>query len=637
MKALQAQASVRRNAEEMGDYLRAMQTWEADAKKKDKDILRRRSRRPGSSSATTPPPRGRQTGAPPVRAGGGTVKTKSFAVPQPLSSSRDAVSSGSDTSKAPASHVYDKGYKRWESFDVDKALADMDQEDQEAGGDTHTRPRSDDKPGDTSEPEVPAPRQPGRPASLMSHMGGKVQLDPDSRSAAGNESTQGTRRRVPVARGGGFEPMEVREQKERERGNALFKQGKFREAIRAYTTCIGIWNGSVSAFSNRSLCHLKLKDWAKAVADASIALKLDPDHVKALQRRAVARNALGQHRAAISDLSKAHDLADASARKAIVAELRKCREALKSAMRNAPSVKHTVSIAASPALPVPVPSHPAPPASAAAAPLSPSPDAPLPTQSPARQSGPEGGDVPQASGQASGPMSGTPQGSSHRVVIVEDEDGSDSETEIEPGPQGRTESHVQAPVPAQAPASAHTSQPVSASVASPQAGNTSKPNGKTGGKTGKKLGQQKASKSAARASKKTPKGPYELERMLRQCTDQQAKILAAEAILQPSGEAVRKCFGTKSIGTLDADVLCDLLVSRIRSCVKTPSNKAYESLVESLRVLVSAPRFESSSMFLSSKHMDAIKAASNEAKEALVRSGATSSIVELDSALSFCD
>ena len=54
--------------------------------------------------------------------------------------------------------------------------------------------------------------------------------------------------------------------------------------------------------------ELQLKEFGKAEADGNAALKLDPRHVKSLQRRAAARNALGKHRAALSDLQSAAEI-----------------------------------------------------------------------------------------------------------------------------------------------------------------------------------------------------------------------------------------------------------------------------------------------------------------------------------------
>lgn len=53
---------------------------------------------------------------------------------------------------------------------------------------------------------------------------------------------------------------------------------------------------------------VQLKEFRKAEADCDTALKLEPRHVKSLQRRAAARNALGKHRAALADLQNAVEI-----------------------------------------------------------------------------------------------------------------------------------------------------------------------------------------------------------------------------------------------------------------------------------------------------------------------------------------
>lgn len=107
------------------------------------------------------------------------------------------------TSKLAADHTYDKGYKKWEKFDVDAALAASDDSDSEPEVDTvaDTLPQ---------EPTPPPPKQVNRvtPATIV----GKV---PQPRPGL----------QVPAAIGS--QPQGDLEAQERERGNAFFKQGQF--------------------------------------------------------------------------------------------------------------------------------------------------------------------------------------------------------------------------------------------------------------------------------------------------------------------------------------------------------------------------------------------------------------------------
>lgn len=69
---------------------------------------------------------------------------------------------------------------------------------------------------------------------------------------------------------------------------------------------------TTSIAASTTICELnespQLKEFGKAESDADAALRVDPRHVKSLQRRAAARNALGKHRAALVDLQTAAEI-----------------------------------------------------------------------------------------------------------------------------------------------------------------------------------------------------------------------------------------------------------------------------------------------------------------------------------------
>ena len=94
------------------------------------------------------------------------------------------------------------------------------------------------------------------------------------------------------------------------------------------------------------MAHLKKKDWLKAEDDASMALTIDPSHVKSYQRRSVARASLGKLRAALLDLSRAEaelGSLDSSSGgsvggmlKSLAAERKRVESLLRAAMKRAP-------------------------------------------------------------------------------------------------------------------------------------------------------------------------------------------------------------------------------------------------------------------------------------------------------------
>jgi hypothetical protein len=61
-----------------------------------------------------------------------------------------------------------------------------------------------------------------------------------------------------------------------------------------------------------------------------------------------------------------------------------------------------------------------------------------------------------------------------------------------------------------------------------------------------------------------PKGPFELERQWRLCGGGDAtKRRLAKQLLRPDGKVARALFGAKATSTLDADLLCDLVLKRL--------------------------------------------------------------------------
>jgi tetratricopeptide (TPR) repeat protein len=88
------------------------------------------------------------------------------------------------------------------------------------------------------------------------------------------------------------------------RGNDYVKGGDFSKAVECYNQCVSIDSSVSFAYNNRAHCHLKLNMPTQAAADATAVLRLEPQNVKALYRRAQARISLEQFEAAHDDLSQ---------------------------------------------------------------------------------------------------------------------------------------------------------------------------------------------------------------------------------------------------------------------------------------------------------------------------------------------
>eukprot|EP01033_Poteriospumella_lacustris_P005383 gene5383-3833_t len=87
-------------------------------------------------------------------------------------------------------------------------------------------------------------------------------------------------------------PDEAAAEAHKDRGNALFKAGKFQEALDEYTCAVEKHKFNASYWSNRSACFLALQQHRSALLDAEICRRLRPDWPKGCYRLAAARLAL---------------------------------------------------------------------------------------------------------------------------------------------------------------------------------------------------------------------------------------------------------------------------------------------------------------------------------------------------------
>jgi len=104
-------------------------------------------------------------------------------------------------------------------------------------------------------------------------------------------------------------------------GNGFFSKGSVDEAVRWFSKCLWLlgagalpdadadpeWKSSMEGIlrTNRAFAYIKLRQWQDADEDCSKALALNPESVKALYRRAMARQELGRAAAALEDVEAA--------------------------------------------------------------------------------------------------------------------------------------------------------------------------------------------------------------------------------------------------------------------------------------------------------------------------------------------
>eukprot|EP00984_Skeletonema_dohrnii_P029450 scaffold20084_cov68-Skeletonema_dohrnii-CCMP3373.AAC.1 len=99
-------------------------------------------------------------------------------------------------------------------------------------------------------------------------------------------------------------------EREKEKGNELFKVGQIDESIQCYTKSILLDATNAKSFANRALAKMKCSppDFDGAVDDCAAALKIDPNYIKAYVRRGTLLDKLGQFEAAVKDFEAANKL-----------------------------------------------------------------------------------------------------------------------------------------------------------------------------------------------------------------------------------------------------------------------------------------------------------------------------------------
>ncbi|KAJ8249782.1 hypothetical protein COCON_G00229980 [Conger conger] len=216
-KAIELQLQMRQNAEELHDFMKELDSWETDIKKKD-DQLR-------TGGAGEP----RQQNLPPIR-------NKDF---RQKKKENKKMASNNTNSQQKQSRIRSYDYQSWDKFDVDKALESMDKE---------------ESPDSESEPE---------------ETGGPV-----DRECALTE---------------------------KEKGNRLFKEGQYDEAIECYTAGMNADPSNPVLPTNRATCFFRLKKYAVAESDCNLAIALDRNYAKAYAHRGAARFALCRLESALQD------------------------------------------------------------------------------------------------------------------------------------------------------------------------------------------------------------------------------------------------------------------------------------------------------------------------------------------------
>ena len=112
------------------------------------------------------------------------------------------------------------------------------------------------------------------------------------------------------------------------KGNEHFKKQELEAAITCYTCAIelvasteaeaGLAEQVAASYANRAACFAKLGKHRKVEEDSTAALALQPKYVKALLRRAIAREAMGKPQEASEDAKLAASLDEGNKEAAVL-------------------------------------------------------------------------------------------------------------------------------------------------------------------------------------------------------------------------------------------------------------------------------------------------------------------------------
>ncbi|BFI14894.1 RNA polymerase II-associated protein 3 [Marchantia polymorpha subsp. ruderalis] len=299
---MDVQKQIRENTLELHDFLKDLKGWEKSVKEKEKNLRNEQATR---GNDVIPNPRRNSSAAAHVEGKGSQeiCKEKSNGKVDPItvSGSKKTEKTQVPASKpgtTAASHTYDYFRDKWDKFDVDAALKEIDEEDED--GEDLGQKKVQDK-------VIPPVRG--------SQGGSKTVERKRTAEAISKEQTMepgklfgrgiGAMNRLPGSLG--YDEGIPDATSEKELGNEYFKEGKYVRAFECYSRSIALQPTAV-AYANRAMAALKLNRFKEAEEDCTEAISLDDRYTKAYARRGTARRELQKYLMAVEDFEFAFRL-----------------------------------------------------------------------------------------------------------------------------------------------------------------------------------------------------------------------------------------------------------------------------------------------------------------------------------------
>ncbi|KAL3677740.1 hypothetical protein R1sor_020696 [Riccia sorocarpa] len=284
---MDVQRQIRENTLELHEFLNDLKGWESTVKEKEKNL---KNQSAVNGSHVTPAPRKNHSKTLDNETKGSQAKAKDKekTAPTTLTASKRKEKSEVPESKAggtAASHTYDYFRDKWDRFDVDAALKEVESENEDEENEKVRK--AQDKivlPVRGSEPKRANTKSDETPAKIGA-------MEPGKLFGRG----LGTMDRLPA-----YDEGMPTATSEKELGNDYFKEGKYLKAVDCYSRSIALQPTAI-AYANRAMAALKLKKYQEAEDDCTEAISLDDRYTKAYSRRGTARRELKKLLPAVED------------------------------------------------------------------------------------------------------------------------------------------------------------------------------------------------------------------------------------------------------------------------------------------------------------------------------------------------
>lgn len=184
--------------------------------------------------------------------------------------------SSSQASEQSTERISGYDFRAWEKFDVDKALEEMDGQEQQAA-----KARQDAQQRHRLEEE----KRRRRYLAELEEVRATLQVD---------SMSELQRQKMAV--------------REKEKGNECFKAAEYEQAHWFYTRSIALDNTNAAVFANRAIAAIRLERFEAAEHDCTMAVELSPHYTKAYLRRGMARYRRGRYGSSLQDFQRALEL-----------------------------------------------------------------------------------------------------------------------------------------------------------------------------------------------------------------------------------------------------------------------------------------------------------------------------------------